>query len=50
MKVACRLSEETKPAAVYSSDLMRATETAQMISAASDSDVSSNILEQLELL
>ncbi|CAN6335590.1 unnamed protein product [Urochloa humidicola] len=32
--VARRLAQETKPAAVYSSDLKRATETAEMIAAA----------------
>ena len=40
LKVALRLSQEAKPAAVYSSDLKRADETAQMIAAASSvSDV-----------
>ena len=49
LKVARRLPQEAKPAAVYSSDLKRAAKTAQMIPAAcSVSNVC--IMEQLELL
>jgi probable phosphoglycerate mutase len=52
LKVARRLSEETKPAAVYSSGLTRAAETAQLIAGACgvpDSDVSTLTLEQINL-
>lgn len=34
LKVARRLSQETKPAAIYSSELKRAADTAKTISAA----------------